>query len=253
MTDLRKSLPARALRRLDRAFRGKGFSELKAVNIDFVRGLAESMPHDQAMKAAIGTAFEDFGRIERAVVRHYGLATGGYVIDVGCGSGRLAVQLATDHDGVYLGLDLVPDLVAHARRIAPRPNFRFQVIDHIGVPEADGRADMVVFFSVLTHLLHEQGYWYLEEAFRVLKPGGRVVLSFLEFADPAHWPSFDASVVVAKTQMRAPLNVFIERPVMRAFAERIGFVVVEIRDGAELVVPEGPFGQTLCVLEKPAA
>jgi len=227
-------------------------TDLKAVNVRFVDVLKGQMPHDKAMELAIGGGFELIGPIEVALLRHYGLPQDGYLVDVGCGSGRLAKPLSAWLQGRYLGIDLVPALVAHARKIAARPDWRFQVIDHIGIPEADGRADMVCFFSVLTHLTHEQSYWYLEEARRVLKPGGRVVFSFLEFREPVHLKVFLDTVDSVKRKVVMPMNVFIDREAIRVWAEKLGMEVVDIRDGADPVVAEGNLGQSLCVLQKPA-
>ncbi|WP_411286336.1 class I SAM-dependent methyltransferase [Phenylobacterium sp.] len=145
--------------------------DLKGAYIRHVENVRSLMSHDEAMSVAVGGGFETVGPIEAALLRHYGLQPDGYVIDVGCGSGRLAKPLSAYLNGPYLGIDLVPALLDHARSIVERPDWRFERVEHIGIPEEDGRADMVVFFSVLTHLLHEQGYWYLEEARRVLKPG----------------------------------------------------------------------------------
>lgn len=226
--------------------------DLKGVNVDLVRRLTSLMPHDQAMETAIGGGFEKFGAIQAATLRHYGLQQDGYLIDVGCGSGRLASPLSKWLKGRYLGIDLVPDLLAHARKLADRPDWRFEIIDHIGIPEADGAADMVCFFSVLTHLLHEQSYIYLDEARRVLKPGGRIVFSFLEFAEPAHMPVFWDTVTEARKRARHPLNVFVERAAVLAWAAQLGLEVVEIRGGLDEIVPEGAQGQATCVLRKPA-
>lgn len=227
--------------------------DLKAVNVRFVEALKGQMPHAQAMELAIGGGFEQIGPIEVALLRHYGLPQDGYLIDVGCGSGRLAKPLSAWLQGRYLGIDLVPALVAHARKIAARPDWRFQVIDHIGVPEANARADMVCFFSVLTHLTDVQSFWYLEEARRVLKPGGRIVFSFLEFREPAHMKVFLDTVAAAKRRVEMPMNTFLDRETIGYWAGALGLEVVEIRDGTDEVVPEGNLGQSVCVLTKPAA
>ena len=224
--------------------------DLKGINNAFVKGVASTMPHDEAMELAIGGHFAVIGPIEAALLRHYGLAPNGYLVDVGCGSGRLAKPLSSYLTGPYLGTDLVPDLLAHARKICQRPDWRFEVIDHIVIPEKDGRADMVCFFSVLTHLLHEQSYWYLQEAARVLKPGGRVVFSFLEFPEPAHWAVFLDTVEASKQRHSIPLNVFIDRAAIAIWAESLGLQVVEIRSGQDTIVAEGPLGQSICVLQK---
>lgn len=242
----------KALARAPPVIRQPDATDLKAVNVAFVAAIKTQMSHDQAMEAAIGGGFQQFGAIELAVLRHYGLPERGHLVDVGCGSGRLAQPLSAWLKGSYLGIDLVPDLVAHASRISARPDWRFEVIDHIGIPEANGSADMVCFFSVLTHLLHEQSFWYLEEARRVLKPGGRVVFSFLEFREPGHLQIFRDTVTSAKRANLQPLNTFIERGAIEVWARELGLRVVDIRDGGDAVVTEGALGQSLCVLEKAA-
>lgn len=224
--------------------------DLKAINVRFVASVASQMPHDKAMELAIGGGFELIGPIEVGLLRHYGLPRDGYLIDVGCGSGRLAKPLAAWLDGRYLGIDLVPALVAHARKVAARPDWRFQVIDHIGIPERDGQAEMVCFFSVLTHLTHEQSYWYLEEARRVLRPGGRIVFSFLEFREPTHMKVFLDTVDATRRKVEMPMNTFIDREAIGCWAQALDLQVVEIRDGADAVVAEGNLGQSVCVLQK---
>ncbi|MFZ5720799.1 MAG: class I SAM-dependent methyltransferase [Pseudomonadota bacterium] len=225
--------------------------DLKAINVRYVETVKAGLPHEAAMERAIGGDFDAVGPIEAALLRHYGLPKSGHLVDVGCGAGRLAKPLSAWLEGTYLGVDLVPDLIAHARKVANRPDWRFEVIDHIAIPEADGRADMVCFFSVLTHLLHEQSYWYLEEAKRVLKPGGKIVFSFLEFHGGHHMPVFRQTVTAAKQRIEQPLNVFIEREAITAWAQELGLEIEAIRGGPDQVVAEGALGQSHAVLRKP--
>ena len=110
---------------------------------------------------------------------------------------------------------------------------------------------MVCFFSVLTHLLHEQSFWYLEEAKRVLKPGGKVVVSFLEFSEVGHWSVFLDTLRHAKeAHVVDPLNVFIERSAFHVWAEHLGLEVEDVRGGNDVIVPEGAIGQSICVLRR---
>lgn len=241
-----------ASRRLDRVGTVRAGSDLKGPYVSHVQRLQKRLSQDEAMELAVGGGdFAGIGEIMSGLVRHYGLPADGYLIDVGCGSGRLAKPISTYLKGRYLGFDLVPELIAHARRITARPDWRFEVIDHISIPETDGEADMVCFFSVLTHLLHEQGYWYLEEAKRVLRPGGRIIFSFLEFTEPAHWQVFADTLEGTKQRRIFPLNVFIDRDALPIWAQHLGLELVEIRGAAEVVAAEGNLGQAICVLQKP--
>ena len=54
-----------------------------------------------AMELAIGGDFEQIGLLERALLLSEGLQPDAFLIDVGCGSGRLAVQLADFLKGPY--------------------------------------------------------------------------------------------------------------------------------------------------------
>jgi SAM-dependent methyltransferase len=232
------------------------------------RGLVDRLRRrhstDKAMHLAIGGEFEAFGIIERQILIQYGLQPDDYVVDVGCGSGRLAKPLGEYLRGRYLGIDIVPDLVDYARVLAGRSDWRFEVAEGLKIPERDGRAQMVCFFSVLTHLLHEQSYAYLKEARRVLAPGGRIVISFLEFAIPSHWAVFDS--MIADIGGQDQLNMFIERNAIHAWADHLSLEVVAIHDGDKPHVPlphpvtldngsvqtgMGHLGQSVCILRKP--
>lgn len=220
------------------------------------------------MKTAVGGQFDAFGVVEREMLRFFGLRPDQFLVDVGCGSGRLAIPLSRDHEGGYLGTDVVPELLAYARERCNRPDWRFEAVDTFKIPAKDGTADMVCFFSVVTHLLHEHSYLYFEEAKRVLKPGGRIVFSFLEYANPEHHVVFDLTLSDSTHLDLHPLNVFMDRDGIRYWARRLGLDIVEIRDGTDLFVPlpepvalddgsllEGHarLGQSICVLEKPKA
>jgi 2-polyprenyl-3-methyl-5-hydroxy-6-metoxy-1,4-benzoquinol methylase len=221
---------------------------------------------ERGPEMAIGGEFYAFGVVEREMLRFYGLTHDKYVIDVGCGSGRLSQALARSHKGRYLGIDIVPDLVQHAKLQTNRPDWRFETVENIAIPEIDGAADIVCMFSVLTHLLHEQSYLYLEEAKRVSRPGGTIVISFLEFAMASHWAVFESTLQTRRAEGEAPLNVFIERNVFECWAAHLGLVVKEFRRGDEPFVPLtevltldsgalmkdlGYLGQSICVLTKP--
>jgi SAM-dependent methyltransferase len=162
-----------------------------------------------------------------------------------------------------LGTDIVPELVSYARKLVDRPDWRFQLVKGNDIPEDDAQADVVCFFSVFTHLSHEDSYRYLREAKRVLKPGGKIVFSFLEFRIPCHWEVFASS---AKNGAGShPLNTFLSRDAIQAFADHLDLRVELIEDGDKPFVPLshpvtldsgavmaqlGNLGQSICVLTR---
>jgi len=76
-----------------------------------VRRLKRKNSPDQAMQLAVGGNFDATGALERDLLIHYGLKKTDYLIDIGCGSGRLAKPLSEYIAGRYLGIDVVADLV----------------------------------------------------------------------------------------------------------------------------------------------
>jgi len=232
-----------------------------------VRTLREtSGDEDAAMRAAIGGEFDAMGVLERELLIAQGLRPDSDVVDVGCGSGRLALPLSEYLTGSYLGTDVVPDLLDYARKIVDRPDWRFEPAVELSIPAADASADVVCFFSVFTHLLHEESYRYLEEARRVLRPGGKVVFSFLEFAMDNHWLVFESNLAAIGTDTH--LNQFMSRDGIEAWARHLGLVVAAVYDGDTPHIPlphpvtlesgqtmaeMGNLGQSVAVLCRPEA
>ncbi len=148
----------------------------------------------EALSQAIGGNFQAGGLLEYCLLLQHGLQPEQTVIDVGCGSGRLAVQLREYLTGTYVGIDVVPELFNYARKISQRPDWKFYQAPGLTIPEPDSSADFICFFSVLTHLLHEESYKYLQDAKRILKPNGKIIFSFLEFYIPCHWDVFQGNL-----------------------------------------------------------
>lgn len=231
----------------------------------WLRKALRPFPSDALLRRAIGGEFEAIGAVQVAILKHYGLQPESRLIDVGCGAGRLAHAVQPYLRGPYLGTDAIPAFLRAARRAVSAPNFRFVRVRGVAIPAPDGSADVVAFFSVLTHLLHEHSYLYLEEAKRVLAPGGRIVLSFLEFGSPSQWDQFHATVEHAREHRPRTLNVFVERTAIAAWANHLELRVVDVRDGAQPFAPLaepvhfasggaqhelGHLGQSVAVLEK---
>jgi ubiquinone/menaquinone biosynthesis C-methylase UbiE len=230
----------------------------------FVKGLLESGGDShRAVRDAIGGEFEATGLMERDLLISQGLQRDGSVVDVGCGSGRLAGPLSGYLKGSYLGTDVVPELLDYARSTVGRPDWRFELVQGMTIPASDASADIVCFFSVFTHLRHESTYRYLEEAKRVTGPKGKIIFSFLEFAIYSHWDVFRQNV--ADIDSERPLDQFMSRDAINAWAHHLELRVDEIFDGDVANIPltqpvvmengqhfegMGALGQSVAVLSK---
>jgi 2-polyprenyl-3-methyl-5-hydroxy-6-metoxy-1,4-benzoquinol methylase len=215
----------------------------------FVEMLLANFPEHEAMSHAVGGAYEETGGKERAILEYAGLRSGMSLVDIGCGSGRLATALR-DLPLNYLGTDVVQKLLDYAKTKTPA-NFRFVRHTELTVPAETDSVDMICAFSVFTHLQHTETYLYLTDFLRALKPAGTVVFSFLEFATDHHWPVFASTVEQFRTKTMPHLNMFIERNVIRIWADHLGFEFVEIVNGADAPWAGAPLGQCTAILRKP--
>jgi ubiquinone/menaquinone biosynthesis C-methylase UbiE len=216
-----------------------------------VTKLLARYPVDEAMSRAVGGDFEHIGTVECAVLRRAGLWDGMRLLDFGCGSGRLAWALGREPIKIdYYGIDIDQRLLDFARSKAPA-HFRFALNHALTLPAPDASADMVCAFSVFTHLRHSETYLYLEDIRRVLRTEGKLIFSFLEFAEPSHWGIFEQTVIQEHYRSLTHLNEFIERDAIQLWCEKLGYQVEAFIDGdAAPWGDAGPLGQSVVVLRR---
>jgi len=218
--------------------------------------LLNKKSREQAMREAVGGSgsvglYDAIGRIEASILRYHGLQPHQHLVDVGCGSGRLAKPLSECHSGKYSGFDIVKVAVDYARETVNRPDWRFEEIDSIAIPEPDQSCDMVCFFSVFTHLFHDQSYQYLKECVRVLNPGGKVIFSFLERRSLHHWKMVVYGTLKHLIQPKDKhMNVFISRKQIKIWANQLGLQLEKIHNASDNPWGDGALGQSICVLSK---
>jgi SAM-dependent methyltransferase len=113
----------------------------------------------------------------RELIQRYALPPPGTVLDVGGAAGAYALWLAEAGYAVHL-LDPVPRLVAEAQRrstAAERPLASCRVGDARALDVPAETADVVLLLGPLYHLtVPEDRVRSLQEAARVLRPGGRL-------------------------------------------------------------------------------
>ena len=114
-------------------------------------------------------------------------APGETLLDVGCGTGSLAIaaKQRVGATGVVHAVDASPEMIALARRKAAKRGA--EVVFHVGVAESlpfpDAHFDVVSSTLMLHHLPRSLREQCAREIRRVLKPGGRVLA--VDFSTPA--------------------------------------------------------------------
>lgn len=97
------------------------------------------------------------------------------VLDAGCGTGRMSRYLA-DRGCDVEGVDLSPGMVEQARRA--QPDLTFEVAPLTEVPHEDNTFDGVMLWYSTIHTPPTGQPAIHEEAVRVLRPGGHLLVAF---------------------------------------------------------------------------
>ncbi len=199
-------------------------------------GETSASTNDVSVSSAVGYDEEQLGRIPEGAdlglgsgnpVSHADLQEGETVLDLGSGGGIDSFLAAekVGPDGQVIGVDMTPEMVTRARANARKggyTNVDFRLGEIESLPVANASVDAIISNCVLN--LSPERDRVLAEALRVLKPGGRLVISDLVCDVPV-----PARLREEADAVTACLPV--EREVYESQLRAAGFVDVRISGG----------------------
>ena len=161
------------------------------------------------------------------------LKPGENLLDVGCGTGGVTIpgKKRIGLNGKAVGIDPSPEMIAVAQKKAARKkldiDFRLGVIESLPFPDAS--IDVVTSSLMMHHLPEDLKVRGLAEIYRVLKPGGRLLIA--DFMRPTG--SFINHLFIAFTRHQGLKNGIED---LRKFLNDAGFTQVIQPDGNVLVI-----------------
>ena len=129
--------------------------------------------------------------IRKKTVKLARINPGDRVLDVGCGTGDLTIEAKkiTGPDSEVIGTDASVEMIEVAQRKAGRSGmdiqFQVEAIENISFP--NNSFDVVISSLMMHHLPDELKVKGLAEVFRVLKPGGRILIVDIESSSGGSW------------------------------------------------------------------
>ena len=161
-------------------------------------------------------------RIKRSVLASAALARGDDVLDIGCGTGTLAVKAAQAAPDLNVtGLDADPAILTKARRRSAAAGLetRFDEAMSDALPYPDESFDVVLSTLFFHHLPDDAKHQTAAELVRVLRPGGRLVVGDLgRPQDPVMRAAVRITVQLLDGVATTALNVRGELPTVLAGA-----------------------------------
>ncbi len=190
---------------------------------------------DSSTSQKLGYSAEDLAKVPEGADLGLGcgnpqaiasLAPGETVLDLGAGAGFDSFLAArrVGLSGRVIGVDMPAEMVAKARNSGARAGFenvefRLGEIEHL--PVADSIIDVIMSNCVIN--LSPQKQAAFDEAFRVLKPGGRLAIS--DVVATAPMPEVLANSIVALAGCIAGAALIDE---LKAMLAKAGFTGIEI-------------------------
>ena len=197
---------------------------------------------EAAAKTHVGGS-EDEGELTRSgigttnfLLENVGVDSSDVVLEIGCGIGRVGQQLAS-RCRKWIGCDVSARMLnLAADRLREFPNV--ELVETSGYdlkPIADVSVDLVYCTAVFMHLEQWDRYNYVEEAFRVLRAGGKLYVDNVDLCSEKGWEIFQRHRQFRPETRPAHITECSTPQELEEYLWRAGFEDIQTFEGNELV------------------
>jgi SAM-dependent methyltransferase len=190
-----------------------------------------------AMKAVAGhDSPDEWERSGRStaddIAAETGLTAADAVLDIGCGAGRVGVHVAP-RCRRWIGADVSQQMLGHTREaLAGATNVELVHLTGDGLPVTlEGTVDVVYCTTVFMHLEEWDRYRYIKDAFRALKPGGRLYVDSFSLLSEDGWSLFEEMTRLRPADRPPHISKASTPQELETFVRRAGFEAVRVREG----------------------
>ena len=196
---------------------------------------ALSTTEDQAKLHVIGVtdeaAFQATGEETlRFLQDTVGIGKEDVVLEIGCGVGRVG-KIVAPLCRKWIGCDVASNMISlTAQRLKGLPNVELVEISGYnlsGVPDAS--VDVVYSTVVFMHLESWDRYSYISEAFRVLRPKGRIYVDNINLCSDGGWKVFETHRAFSPANRPPHMTQNSTPQEIETYLKRAGFSDVRIR------------------------
>jgi SAM-dependent methyltransferase len=206
---------------------------------------ALSTTGDQAKLHVIGVTDEDALRATgeetlRFLQESVGIRKDDVVLEIGCGIGRVG-RVVAPLCRKWIGCDVASNMLSlAAERLQNLPNVELKEIsgyDLKGVEDAS--ADVVYCTVVFMHLESWDRYNYILEAFRVLRPNGRIYVDNINLCSDGGWKVFETHRALLPANRPPHITQNSTPQEIETYLRRAGFSEVQIRTDDDWIRASG--------------
>jgi ubiquinone/menaquinone biosynthesis C-methylase UbiE len=185
---------------------------------------------DEAIVETSGAGTSEF------LLNNVGINSTDVVLEIGCGIGRVGKHLA-GRCRRWIGADVSQNMLRFAaERLGDFSNVEFVELSGNDLrPIGDNSIDVAYCTVVFMHLESWDRYGYVEEAFRVLRPGGKLYVDNVNLCSDAGWSIFETHRKFPPSQRPDHITVCSTPEELQEYLKRAGFQSIETKRGDELV------------------